>query len=108
MLALHGRAGEGLSLSFLLFFDTPPVLSQTILSSSIALVVVPSFYVFTNNSVIISFVCLFVCLFFTGKIEMVKSKWGLALSAVLSVVASLVMASGLCSFFGLVTTLDSW
>ena len=39
---------------------------------------------------------------------MVKSKWGLALSAVLSVVASLVMASGLCSFFGLVTTLDSW
>ncbi|XP_015773212.1 PREDICTED: sterol regulatory element-binding protein cleavage-activating protein-like [Acropora digitifera] len=45
--------------------------------------------------------------FAVGKIEMVKSKWGLALSAVLSVVASLVMASGLCSFFGLVTTLDS-
>ena len=46
-------------------------------------------------------------LFFAGKIEMVKSKWGLAFSAVISVIASLVMAAGLCSFFGLVTTLDS-
>lgn len=45
--------------------------------------------------------------FITGKIEMVKSKWGLAFSAVICVIASLVMASGLCSFFGLVTTLDS-
>ncbi|KAL9968180.1 hypothetical protein ACROYT_G026523 [Oculina patagonica] len=45
--------------------------------------------------------------FSVGKIEMVKSKWGLAFSAVISVIASLVMASGLCSFFGLVTTLDS-
>lgn len=43
----------------------------------------------------------------TGKIEMVKSKWGLAFSAVICVIASLIMASGLCSFFGLVTTLDS-
>ena len=42
-----------------------------------------------------------------GKIEMVKSKWGLAFSAVISVIASLVMAAGLCSFFGIVTTLDS-
>lgn len=45
--------------------------------------------------------------FAVAKIEMVKSKWGLAFSAVISVIASLVMASGLCSFFGLVTTLDS-
>ena len=45
--------------------------------------------------------------FITGKIEMVKSKWGLAFSAVICVIASLIMASGLCSFFGLVTTLDS-
>jgi len=44
---------------------------------------------------------------YAGKIEMVKSKWGLAFSAVISVIASLVMAAGLCSFFGLVTTLDS-
>lgn len=44
---------------------------------------------------------------FAGKIEMVKSKWGLAFSAVISVIASLVMAAGLCSFLGLVTTLDS-
>ena len=44
---------------------------------------------------------------FIAKIEMVKSKWGLAFSAVISVIASLIMASGLCSFFGLVTTLDS-
>lgn len=45
--------------------------------------------------------------FSVGKIEMVKSKWGLAFSAVICVIASLIMASGLCSFFGLVTTLDS-
>ncbi|XP_073236270.1 sterol regulatory element-binding protein cleavage-activating protein-like isoform X4 [Porites lutea] len=45
--------------------------------------------------------------FSVAKIEMVKSKWGLAFSAVISVIASLIMASGLCSFFGLVTTLDS-
>ena len=100
-------AGEVLSLSFLLLFNTLPVLLRTILSTSIAVVFVPSFYTVTNNRG--NIVCLNVFyLFFTGKIEMVKSKWGLALSAVLSVVASLVMASGLCSFFGLVTTLDSW
>ena len=85
-------------------FNTLPVLLRTVLSSGIAVVFVLSFNTVTNNRG--NIVCLF--FLFTGKIEMVKSKWGLALSAVLSVVASLVMASGLCSFFGLVTTLDSW
>ena len=89
----------------MLLFNTLPVLLRTILSSSIAVVFVLSFNTVTNNRGNIA--CLFFS-FFKGKIEMVKSKWGLALSAVLSVVASLVMASGLCSFFGLVTTLDSW
>lgn len=93
------------SCSFMLLFNTLPVLLRTIFSSRVAVVFVPSFYTVTNDGGDI--VCLFV-FFFKGKIEMVKSKWGLALSAVLSVVASLVMASGLCSFFGLVTTLDSW
>jgi hypothetical protein len=32
---------------------------------------------------------------------MVKSKWGLALSAVATVVASLFMSIGICTFFGL-------
>jgi hypothetical protein len=46
-------------------------------------------------------------LYFTAKIDMVKSKWGLAFSAVITVMASLVMAGGVASFFGLVPTLDS-
>lgn len=42
----------------------------------------------------------------TGKIEMVKSKWGLALSAVVTVVASLLMSVSFCSLFGLTPTLN--
>ncbi|XP_046846722.1 sterol regulatory element-binding protein cleavage-activating protein-like isoform X2 [Xenia sp. Carnegie-2017] len=45
--------------------------------------------------------------FSLSKIEMVKSKLGLALSAVVTVVASLAMAAGLCVFFGVVPSLSS-
>ncbi|XP_048579734.1 sterol regulatory element-binding protein cleavage-activating protein isoform X2 [Nematostella vectensis] len=45
--------------------------------------------------------------FSVAKIDMVKSKWGLAFSAVITVIASLIMAAGLCTMFGLVPTLNS-
>jgi len=37
---------------------------------------------------------------------MVKSKWGLALSAMITVFASLLMSVSLCVFFGLTPTLS--
>ena len=37
---------------------------------------------------------------------MVKSKWGLALSAVVTVVSSLLMSVSFCSVFGLTPTLN--
>jgi len=43
---------------------------------------------------------------FTGKIDMVKSKWGLALAAVVTVLSSLLMSVGLCTLFGLTPTLN--
>lgn len=45
--------------------------------------------------------------FSVSKIDMVKSKLGLAFSAVVTVVASLSMAAGLCIFFGMVPTVSS-
>ena len=36
---------------------------------------------------------------------MVKSKWGLALSAVVTVVSSLLMSVGICALFGLTPSL---
>lgn len=44
---------------------------------------------------------------FVGKIEMVKSKWGLVFSVVILVIVFLVMVVGLCLFFGFVIILDS-
>ncbi|KAK3101013.1 hypothetical protein FSP39_000257 [Pinctada imbricata] len=44
--------------------------------------------------------------FSVRKIEMVKSKWGLALSAVVTVVSSLLMSVSFCSVFGLTPTLN--
>ena len=41
-----------------------------------------------------------------GKIEMVKSQFGLAVSAVVTVVSSLFMSLSLCFFFGLNPTLN--
>lgn len=43
---------------------------------------------------------------FAGKIDMVKSKWGLALAAVVTVLSSLLMSVGLCTLFGLTPTLN--
>ena len=45
-------------------------------------------------------------IFCVGKIEMVKSKWGLALSAVVMVFASLLMSIGTCTFFGMTPSLN--
>ncbi|KAF3839208.1 hypothetical protein F7725_017925 [Dissostichus mawsoni] len=39
-------------------------------------------------------------------IDMVKSKWGLALAAVVTVLSSLLMSVGLCTLFGLTPTLN--
>ncbi|GAV02738.1 hypothetical protein RvY_13265 [Ramazzottius varieornatus] len=50
-------------------------------------------------------VLLYLC-FSVSKLEMVKSKVGLAFSAVIAIVASLIMSAGLCSYFGLQTTLS--
>ena len=36
-----------------------------------------------------------------GKINQVKSKWGVGCAAVLTVVASLTMSVGVCTYFGL-------
>ncbi|NWR81366.1 SCAP protein, partial [Centropus unirufus] len=44
--------------------------------------------------------------FLPGKIDMVKSKWGLALAAVVTVLSSLLMSVGLCTLFGLTPTLN--
>ncbi|XP_037310648.2 sterol regulatory element-binding protein cleavage-activating protein isoform X1 [Pungitius pungitius] len=44
--------------------------------------------------------------FSTRKIDMVKSKWGLALAAVVTVLSSLLMSVGLCTLFGLTPTLN--
>ena len=43
---------------------------------------------------------------FLGKIEMVKSKWGLALSAVVMVLASLCMSVAICFMFGMTPSLN--
>lgn len=37
---------------------------------------------------------------------MVKSKWGLALAAVVTVLSSLLMSVGMCTLFGLTPTLN--
>ena len=36
-----------------------------------------------------------------GKINQVKSKWGVGCAAVLTVLASLAMSVGVCTYFGL-------
>ena len=47
-----------------------------------------------------------VCCIFPEKIEMVKSKWGLALSAIVTVVSSLCMSVSICSQLGLNSRLN--
>lgn len=39
--------------------------------------------------------------YITGKIDLVKSKFGLGFTAFLTVIASLTMSLGICTFFGL-------
>ncbi len=41
-----------------------------------------------------------------GKIEMVKSKWGMAFAAVIMIMASLSMSVGICLMFGLTPSLS--
>lgn len=54
------------------------------------------------------FFTLFIYVYFSvRKIEMVKSKIGMAFSALVTVVASLAMSIGLCSWFGLKFTVQS-
>uniref|UniRef100_A0A8C4QPI0 SREBF chaperone n=1 Tax=Eptatretus burgeri TaxID=7764 RepID=A0A8C4QPI0_EPTBU len=54
-----------------------------------------------------TYVILFAYIYFsTRKIDMVKSKWGLALAAVATVVSSLLISVGLCTLFGLTPTLN--
>ncbi|XP_062599956.1 sterol regulatory element-binding protein cleavage-activating protein-like [Saccostrea cucullata] len=68
----------------------------------------PDSKVFTEHTyLIITYVFLLMYIYFSvRKIEMVKSKWGLALSAVVTVVASLLMSVSFCSLFGLTPTLN--
>ncbi|XP_064647832.1 sterol regulatory element-binding protein cleavage-activating protein-like [Lineus longissimus] len=59
-------------------------------------------YFVEYTPLLVTYVVLFLYILFSvRKIEMVKSKWGLALSAVATVVASLFMSIGICTFFGL-------
>ncbi|XP_054714405.1 sterol regulatory element-binding protein cleavage-activating protein-like [Uloborus diversus] len=56
---------------------------------------------------VIAYVILFLYIYFSVcKIELVKSKWALAISAVMTVVMSLLMSVGLCLWFGLNPTLS--
>ncbi|EEC13205.1 sterol response element binding protein cleavage-activating protein, putative, partial [Ixodes scapularis] len=54
----------------------------------------------------IYFVLFFYIYFSVRKIELVKSKWAISVSAVLTVVMSLFMSVGLCLWFGLNPTLN--
>ncbi|XP_067127513.1 LOW QUALITY PROTEIN: sterol regulatory element-binding protein cleavage-activating protein [Centruroides vittatus] len=55
----------------------------------------------------VTYIILFLYIYFSVcKIEMVKSKWALAMSAVFTVLMSLLMSVGLCLWFGLHPTLN--
>ncbi|XP_075922338.1 sterol regulatory element-binding protein cleavage-activating protein isoform X2 [Petromyzon marinus] len=54
-----------------------------------------------------TYIILFAYIYFsTRKIDLVKSKWGLALAAVATVISSLLISVGLCTLFGLTPTLN--
>ncbi|OWF39399.1 sterol regulatory element-binding protein cleavage-activating protein-like [Mizuhopecten yessoensis] len=56
---------------------------------------------------ILTYVALAMYLYFSvRKIEMVKSKWGLAVSAVVTIVSSLLSSVSICTVFGLTPTLN--
>lgn len=43
-----------------------------------------------------------------GRVDLVKSKYGLGIAAVATVFVSLLMSIGLCSVFGVTLTLMPW
>ncbi|XP_052246747.1 sterol regulatory element-binding protein cleavage-activating protein-like [Dreissena polymorpha] len=59
-----------------------------------------------THLIVLYLVVLLYIYFSVKKIEMVKSKWGLALSAVVTVVSSLFMSVSICSIMGLNTQLN--
>ncbi len=68
---------------------------------------------YTNQSLMyyIPYLVLYILLFLyiyvsVRRIEFVKSKWGLAFAAVSQVIASLLMAIGVCTYFGMTPTLN--
>lgn len=91
--------------------DIYPETAQNVNNSQVNTIVhihYPDSKVFTEHTyLIITYVFLLMYIYFSvRKIEMVKSKWGLALSAVVTVVASLLMSVSFCSLFGLTPTLN--
>ncbi|XP_052826909.1 sterol regulatory element-binding protein cleavage-activating protein [Octopus bimaculoides] len=64
-------------------------------------------YFVEYTPLMVTYLVLLLYIYFSvRKIEMVKSKWGLALSAVATVIASLLMSVSICTMFGLTTTLN--
>ncbi|XP_052801573.1 sterol regulatory element-binding protein cleavage-activating protein-like [Mya arenaria] len=59
-----------------------------------------------THLIVLYLVVLMYIYFSVKKIEMVKSKWGLALSAVVTVFSSLLMSVSICSVFGMSTQLN--
>ncbi|XP_064598999.1 LOW QUALITY PROTEIN: sterol regulatory element-binding protein cleavage-activating protein-like [Liolophura sinensis] len=65
-----------------------------------------NYFVEYTPLLVIYFVLLLYIYFSVCKIEMVKSKWGLAISAVATLIASLLMSVSICTLFGLTPTLN--
>lgn len=64
-------------------------------------------YFVEYTPLLVTYIVLFMYLYFSvSKIEMVKSKWGLALSAVVTVLSSLLISVSVCTLFGLTPSLN--
>lgn len=72
-----------------------------LLNRAVKRIINPSSGLVLSDGPTVSCLCLL-----AGKIDMVKSKWGLALAAVVTVLSSLLMSVGLCTLFGLTPTLN--
>eukprot|EP00118_Oscarella_pearsei_P014457 m.123716 g.123716 ORF g.123716 m.123716 type:complete len:1087 (+) comp37834_c0_seq16:157-3417(+) len=58
-------------------------------------------------SVIVVYILVFLYITFSvGKIELVKSKWGLGLTAVITILCSLSVSVGLCTVLGIIPSLN--
>ncbi|KAF6021782.1 SCAP [Bugula neritina] len=65
-------------------------------------------YIADYTPLIAAYLILFLYIYFSvQKIEMVKSKWGLAFSAVITVVCSLLMSISICAVFGVTPSVNS-